>query len=219
MVLAMVLLCAARASALAASFRVLRSPGTSRSEMDSTGVPTIGVADCWGELDFGGRSRFRVKEDVAGVAGAFVVRDVLSRGECARLVAAAEGCGLMDTFDAGKNRHGALQVAAEPDGLLVGELGDRLAPHVPREVEGRRFADRLNARLRFYRYAADGAQEFRPHVDAGFPASGCDGDVLVMDAHDGRAACGSSVDGSRRRRGGGRGYSMEASRGDVDILS
>ena len=178
-------LCAARASALAASFRVLRGPGTSRSEMDSTGVPTIGVADCWGELDFGGRSRFRAKEDVAGVAGAFVVRDVLSRGECARLVAAAEGCGLMDTFDAGKNRHGALQVAAAPDGLLVGELGDRLAPHVPREVAGRRFADRLNARLRFYRYAADGVETFEKHLDAGFPGGGLVGDECAYDCFDG----------------------------------
>ena len=56
----------------------------------------------------------------------------------------------------------------------------------PREVDTSRYAHLLNQRWRFYRYAADGKQEFRPHVDAGFPPSSVDGDALVMDAHDGR---------------------------------
>ena len=181
--------CAAALS-LASTFKILEHPGgrAAQSEMESSGVPTIGVEDTWADLRYGGRSLNRAVEAVDGVDGAFVVRDVLARDECARLVAAAEGSGCFATFDAGKNHHAALQVACRPDGAFIDELSARIAPHVPRARDGFRFADKVNARLRFYRYAGDGVETFRPHVDAGFPGGGWVDDACAYDAYDGAYA-------------------------------
>lgn len=155
------------------------------SFLKRAGVPAFAAdGDDWVALaDASAAARSR--EDVAGVDGAFVVRGVLDADECAALIGAAEACGF-GSFEAGKNSHAALQIACRPDSPAVRELSARLAPHAPRYIDGHAGAGEVSARLRFYRYAADGAETFAPHVDAGFPGGGLDASgEMAFDAHDG----------------------------------
>ena len=110
---------------------------------------------------------------VAG-ADAILIEHALTPEECERLIAQAERAGFSE-FDAGKNTHAALQVCVHE--ALEAAACARISRHVPREVDTSRYAHLLNQRWRFYRYAADGKQEFRPHVDAGFPPS------VLMETH------------------------------------
>ncbi|KAJ1457560.1 hypothetical protein M885DRAFT_515154 [Pelagophyceae sp. CCMP2097] len=152
--------------------------------IDATGVPTWCVDEAWAALADVPRAGAK-RAAVAGVDEdhAFVVEDALSRNECAALVEAAEALGLQE-FDAGKNKHAALQIVAPA--TLEQALAGRIGAFLPRAVNGDRFANALSARLRFYRYAADGEQTFSAHLDAGFPAGGADGDALVLDAFEGQ---------------------------------
>ena len=148
--------------------------------LQETGVPTFAADEAWLELDDAAPST--VVKPVDG-ADAILIENALTAEECERLIAQAENAGFSE-FDAGKNTHAALQVCVHE--ALEAAACARISRHVPREVDTSRYAHLLNQRWRFYRYAADGKQEFRPHVDAGFPPSSVDGDALVMDAHDGR---------------------------------
>ena len=142
-------------------------------------MPTFAADEDWLELDDAAPAS---AVPVDG-ADAILIEHALTPEECERLIAEAERAGFSE-FDAGKNTHAALQVCVHE--ALEAAACARISRHVPREVDTSRYAHLLNQRWRFYRYAADGKQEFRPHVDAGFPPSSVDGDALVMDAHDGR---------------------------------
>jgi predicted O-methyltransferase YrrM len=150
--------------------------------------------------------RFRGLEGVLDPGPAFVLDGILSSEECGQLIDACENDLGFGHYYAGKNHHGALQIVVGED--LANALGARLAPYVDvrqvdrlrRETQSRTRNDSvdkvcgerdetrlvyrgLNRRWRFYRYAPGGVENFAPHIDAGFPASGLsdDGSELVWD--------------------------------------
>ena len=148
--------------------------------LQETGVPTFAADETWLKLEDAAPASKAVPVDGAD---AILIEDALTPEECERLIEQAERAGFSE-FDAGKNTHAALQVCVHE--ALEAAACARISRHIPREVDTSRYAHLLNQRWRFYRYAADGKQEFRPHVDAGFPPSSVDEDALVMDAHAGR---------------------------------
>ena len=137
-------------------------------------------------------------EGVLNQGPAFVLDGILSRDQCQDIIETCEQLGFAD-YRAGKNNHGALQ-------LLVAETtADSLAQALSRHVDLDQVEERrkeseaalpenktveliyagLNRRWRVYRYHADSAETFAPHIDAGFPPSGLseDGNELIWDTN------------------------------------
>ncbi|KAJ8602220.1 hypothetical protein CTAYLR_003658 [Chrysophaeum taylorii] len=100
---------------------------------------------------------------VDGVEDGMLVLNALSYAECEAVIASAES--KVASFDAGKNRHGALQVWVGES--WASEMARRLEPFVA-DDDG---SFEINRRLRIYRYAPDGSEEFARHVDAAFDKS------------------------------------------------
>jgi len=148
--------------------------------LQETGVPSFAASEGWVTLDSRAPATTAVPVDGAD---AILIENVLTKQECETLILQAEWAGFSE-FDAGKNTHAALQICVHE--ALEAAACARLSRHVPRTVEDSKYAHFLSQRWRFYRYASDGKQEFRPHVDAGFPPGSSEGDALVMDAHAGR---------------------------------
>ncbi|CAM9671024.1 unnamed protein product, partial [Choristocarpus tenellus] len=149
-------------------------------------------------------------EHIPHVPGAFVLHGVLTSTECESLLDTAEALGF-GHFDAGKNKHGALQV------MVHGNTGDsifaRIKPYLPatdlssaaaaaaaavavNAVGGSIGTDStspgstlygINARWRFFKYCQDGTETFAPHIDCAWTGSGLDprGERILWDAFGG----------------------------------
>ena len=121
------------------------------------------------------------------IPGAFVLRDAVSVKECKDIIRSCESSlGGFPAFDAGKNRHGALQIVVsdgaadvvlrtvgrhvDVDALRSGidddDVGDDGEGNDGYEMVG------VNRRWRVYRYQPGTGETFAPHIDAGFPPSG-----------------------------------------------
>jgi hypothetical protein len=127
---------------------------------------------------------------VPGVAGAFVLSNVLSEKECASIRHVSEAIGyrpdvpLSSSLD--DRAHNVVLLASEADcGALFARVKDLLPP----ELEGDRLLG-LNRRWRLYRYLPGNV--YRKHIDGAWPASGTKADAsgnleYVYDAHEGKA--------------------------------
>ena len=135
-------------------------------------------------------ARRRGLEGALGNANAFLVEDAVRPEVCEAILRVCEEELEFGDFDAGKNRHGALQVVVTEE--VANELLGAIGPHVDPEAiaeaarelgegEGdgngdgapRSFAlAGVNRRWRVYRYAPDRRERFAPHIDAGFPPGG-----------------------------------------------
>ena len=120
------------------------------------------------------------------VQGAFAMVDVLSKSECAQIIAAAEAVGYAADEPAGASfsngstgtgRAAALVWLADSSSL--DPLYERCKPLLPQELGGGKLAG-LNARWRLYRYGQEAV--YRPHVDGAWPGSGIKDGILEYDA-------------------------------------
>lgn len=127
---------------------------------------------------------------------AFCVDSVLSVSACRDIISACESVGF-ESFQCGKNNHGAMQLIVSQ--AMVDVTAQRIAPYIDmHQLDARRqemhslmddnhngkevpliFAG-LNRRWRVYKYAPDAYQSFAPHIDAGFPPSGLTEDETEM---------------------------------------
>jgi 2OG-Fe(II) oxygenase superfamily len=122
--------------------------------------------------------------EVPFVSGAFLLRDVLSPGECAQLIAAAECVGYMPDEPLNGTRsvlaHNFVWLADRP---LLDELLERVRAHLPAQLDGVSVAG-LNANWRLFRYRP--GAEYRPHIDGSWPGSGLVDGEWRFDAHQGQ---------------------------------
>lgn len=143
---------------------------------------------CSSMLDTSGHSA-RAAEPIAGVEGAFIVPDVLSPSECARLLRLSNALGfttgesLVEVPTDIRRNDVSLLVVHEDDAI---ELSSRLAGHLP--THGHNGAQRsdpgcVNRRWRVYRYNPGGAC-FGPHYDGAQVKSGVVDGLLVDDVPD-----------------------------------
>lgn len=128
------------------------------------------------------------------VPGAFLVENALSIQSCEEIIEACEKVGF-GTYDAGRNRHGAMQLLVTPEATEA--IGSSIFPFVDMDVVNTFARSQpggiedvehdivgLNRRWRVYRYETGGEDSFAPHIDAGFPPSmiSDDGSTLIWDA-------------------------------------
>lgn len=112
---------------------------------------------------------------------AFVIEDVLTRSECARLIAITEALGFRDAAPGintppGMRRNKTVHwIAPAP---AMAELLRRIAPLLPRELDGRRLSPLLSHRINTYRY--DRGDEFNLHIDGDWPGFGLSADGSRM---------------------------------------
>jgi len=128
-------------------------------------------------------------EDVPGVPAAKYMHNILTTDECARFLDITERMGFTE-HDLVKNYHAAVTWVADVDSMIE-PIFQRCLPFLPQELQVKgikRKASGLNARLRVYRYQADGEQTFRPHTDDSFPMSSCVDDRLIWDVTNGKMA-------------------------------
>ena len=182
--------------------RIGLGPDDDASFLQSQAVPTFAVlppADAGG----GGKgaapapsSAFSLTEGtsprrmglggVLGMRNAFVVEDALSASACESIIGLCEDGLGFGRFDAGKNRHGAMQIVVSKEAAEA--VLKAIGPHVDvgavveaeRSLSGEREGEEeatyalngINRRFRVYRYAPGGLERFSPHIDAGFPPGG-----------------------------------------------
>lgn len=114
---------------------------------------------------------------------AFVIEDVLTRAECARLIAVTEALGFRDAAPGintppGMRRNKTVHWIAPTEAMA--ELFRRIAPVLPQELDGRRLSPALSHRINTYRY--DRGDEFNLHIDGDWPGYGLspDGSRMVQ---------------------------------------
>lgn len=106
---------------------------------------------------------------------AFMIDDVLSPTECARLIALTEQLGFSDAAPGIQTPPGMRQnktvhwLANSED---VDRIFARIADKLPQEIEGQRLSSGLSHRFNTYRYTK--GQQFRPHLDGDWPGFGLD---------------------------------------------
>jgi len=108
--------------------------------------------------------------DMPGVPGAFMLKHLLTPGECERLLAAATAVG----FDPDEPATGSASVLAHAcawlaDAPLNDALFERCRALLPPVLGGGDVVG-LNARWRLYRYVPGAV--YRPHIDGAWPGSG-----------------------------------------------
>lgn len=118
-----------------------------------------------------------VATDVPDVPGAFVLRGVLTRHECAQLVAVSEAMGY--SKDEPERKSASAQAASAQDGIdnccwladdsVMSHVWARVRDALPASLFGCPVAG-INARWRLFRYAPGAV--YRPHVDGAWPGSG-----------------------------------------------
>lgn len=128
--------------------------------------------------------------EVPGVEGALVLTDVLSAGECRRLLEVSEAVGYRPDVPLSS----ALDERAQNVVLLASEeqnraLFERVRPSLPAQAAGAPLLG-LNRRWRLYRY--EEGNKYRKHVDGAWPASGArtlpsGAEEYVYDVHGGGA--------------------------------
>lgn len=114
---------------------------------------------------------------------AFVIENVVTREEAARLIALTEGLGYRDAAPGiqtppGMRRNKTVHWIAPADALA--EIYRRIAPLLPASVDGRSLSPRLSHRINMYRY--DQGDEFNLHIDGDWPGFGLseDGQHMVQ---------------------------------------
>ena len=112
---------------------------------------------------------------------AFVIEDVLTPEECARLIAITEDLGFRDAAPgintpAGMRRNKTVHWLAPKE--AVSELFRRIDPFLPQELDGRRLTPTLSHRINTYRY--DKGDEFNLHIDGDWPGFGLSSDGTRM---------------------------------------
>ncbi|KAI1267995.1 prolyl 4-hydroxylase [Xylariaceae sp. FL1019] len=109
------------------------------------------------------------------VANLSLMKDVLSKKECLSIVAAMETVGFLPDCplrdDGSASSILAHNVYWVVDQTFHDTLWDRVSPHIPSHVGGRK-ARGINRRFRVYRYVP--GAEYRLHFDGGWPPSGVD---------------------------------------------
>eukprot|EP00931_Biecheleriopsis_adriatica_P079240 TRINITY_DN52643_c0_g1_i1.p1 TRINITY_DN52643_c0_g1~~TRINITY_DN52643_c0_g1_i1.p1 ORF type:complete len:342 (-),score=71.31 TRINITY_DN52643_c0_g1_i1:55-1080(-) len=125
------------------------------------------------QLEAGGSKPPVTRTDAEGVAGGFVLHDVLSPRECDDMVRFAETCGYTEDAPVSLGRHirqneNCVWLA---DDALTNGIFERCKDLFPKEVEGGEVCG-LNARWRLYKY--NPSDIFRPHTDGSWPGSGLD---------------------------------------------
>lgn len=111
--------------------------------------------------------------DIPFLPGAFVLSDVLTAAECSQLLALSSQIGFVPDAVDGIDNFNMLAHAS-----ILDPVYERCRPLLPQHlnVKGRkRTLAGINARLRFFRYAADSV--YRPHIDGGWPGSGLKDDT------------------------------------------
>ncbi len=133
------------------------------------------TAQCPVEFDPSLTDRTCSLQPVAGVAGAYLISPVLSRGECEQLIAATEALGYAPKKSkrSGPPIRTNTRLLYEAHPELVATLARRMRPHLEaidvsaagswRLVEGSRST---NERWRMNRY--DEGEQFFPHFDTGY---------------------------------------------------
>ena len=182
-------------------FQVITAEGQAAAASSSTPSPIFLVDPSVLQLDTQ-QAKTINKVPVPFVANAFVLTNVLSKKECAQLVAVSESLGFHHDVDysfigavesnksaartsAGGDRAAGLVWLIDP--MVDRLIFDRVRAHLPQEVGGGgdpvggRLAG-INARWRVYRY--DQGCVYRPHIDGAWPGSGLspDGSRCVYDA-------------------------------------
>ena len=164
---------------------------SSDSFVASMGVPTYAAS---GIAPMDDHDETIVRHELTPIPGAFWLENFLAKDVCAQMITTCEELGF-GIFNSGKNHHGALQVVVES----AEGLAERARPFIDLEVvesireemmPGSSSGSPLrmvgwNRRWRIYRYEAGGQQQFKPHIDAGFPPSGIVNNQLVWDLSDG----------------------------------
>lgn len=112
---------------------------------------------------------------------AFVIEDVLTRAECARLVDLTEALGFRDAAPGintppGMRRNKTVHWIAPA--AAMDELYRRIAPFLPPVLDGRRLSPRLSHRVNTYRY--DRGDAFNLHIDGDWPGYGLSPDGRRM---------------------------------------
>lgn len=128
-----------------------------------------------------------VRQDIAGIPGAFQLLNVVDADECRRLVALTESLGYVEDAAVSlprsvRHNHSATWIA---DDVTVDLLWQRCRGQFQRSDDfGGKQAVGLNARFRFYRYAA--GDFFVAHTDGSWPGSRVVDGVLINNAYDDR---------------------------------
>jgi hypothetical protein len=112
---------------------------------------------------------------------AFMIEDVLTRTECARLIAVTEALGFRDAAPGintppGMRRNKTVHWIAPAEAMA--ELFRRIAPFLPQELDGRSLTPLLSHRINTYRY--DRGDEFNLHIDGDWPGFGLSPDGSGM---------------------------------------
>ena len=112
---------------------------------------------------------------------AFLVDGVLDAEEAARMTEITEGLGYRPEAPGivtapGLRQNKSVHWVADDHTLAV--IYDRLAPHLPAELDGQKLVPRLSRRLNMYRY--DRGDVFNPHIDGDWPGFGLSDDGQAM---------------------------------------
>ena len=176
-------------------FRVISAEGQGVPHSSTAPSPIFLVEPSVLELE-DKPSKLISRVPVPFVKDAVVLTNVLSRVECAQIVAVAESLGFQSdvdysfigSLDSSKSASRTSAGGERAQGLvwLIDKsidqvLFDRVSPHLPQKLGGGKLAG-INMRWRLYRY--DEGSVYRPHVDGAWPGSGLrsDGQKCVFDA-------------------------------------
>jgi hypothetical protein len=119
--------------------------------------------------------------EVPHIPSAFVLTDVLSTAECARIVRAAESVGYLPDRPISASAASKASVLAHNLVWLVDSMTDkiifdRVRKHLPAALDGHELRG-INRRWRLYRYSEPG-QAYRCHIDGGWTGSGTSRDAF-----------------------------------------
>ncbi|CAM8631500.1 Oxoglutarate/iron-dependent dioxygenase [Burkholderiales bacterium] len=112
---------------------------------------------------------------------AFLVSNVLTREQCARIVFATEAMGYspaapgIATPPGMRMNQSVHWIADRP---FIEALGRRVLPHMPNTIDGRLLQDSLSQRINMYRYFP--GDQFRFHIDGDWPGYGLSVDQTHM---------------------------------------
>jgi hypothetical protein len=135
-----------------------KPPSAYSLEIFATAPQTIRLTDCPSAREQ------RRRLDVPGVPGAFLMTNILSPRECARIVSVAEQIGYKP--DAVDNIDNIVWLA---DSTFWQPLFARCEPLLPSQLGDCKLRG-INARFRLFRYYPGAV--YRPHIDGAWPGSG-----------------------------------------------
>lgn len=146
---------------------VTREHGSERADLPIFSA----TADIVSLQDEGSSSRQPWRQDIPGLPGVFLLRDMLTVEECQQILVASEAMGYTEDAPVSLGRHirqneNCVWIAND---RLNEQIFQRCAPFLPTDALGAH-AVGLNARWRLYKY--NPSDVFRPHTDGAWPGSG-----------------------------------------------